>query len=356
MWKRLSWVVSLGVAGGCALSEVEPRESVVTALANCEQYGCPTNASSMGFELDVGPQHRPNGDGFAVTAIHAPEVSPYLGRSMKLELASNDLDALIGSIPGLTWGSPPTKLYNNQLIGTTLRFSRTLGGKTLTYELLLDGISSFDYMVGNPPDQVTSYLFYVRRVGSGDENWHWLCPTENDSVTASGAHHHALVFQGDRYDSQYKVSETTEPWINIACAGTASAKLHLLRHTKAGTGGSFSTTPIERQAMLQMLRADYCGDGTSYTADGTQLRYADSNNWHPDDLDVTQTWQRERFEALWNGNGAQCLDHPRLGSYMDVQCSGGMIPHCNESLVGWQTLAHVASAMTLWWLPPPENL
>ena len=70
------------------------------------------------------------------------------------------------------------------------------------------------------------------------------------------------------------------------------------------------------QACTRMLRADYCGDGVSYTIDYTLINY-----W--DDVDIAKQkyagykakdWV---MEAEWDANGANCLKqqrHPELGA------------------------------------------
>ena len=52
------------------------------------------------------------------------------------------------------------------------------------------------------------------------------------------------------------------------------------------------------------MRADYCGDGRSFTVDGTPINIYDRLNIQED----TEEW---RFEARWNTDGAMCVDQPR---------------------------------------------
>jgi ADYC domain len=62
--------------------------------------------------------------------------------------------------------------------------------------------------------------------------------------------------------------------------------MHLMRHTNAGALTAdghiaYPTTTAQRQAMLKMLTADYCGTGRSFTVDGQALKYGDSGVWYP---------------------------------------------------------------------------
>jgi hypothetical protein len=177
----------------------------------------------------------------------------------------------------------------------------------------------------------------------------------------SGVEYSALVFSGDRYDRVRKTVSSTPPgeaWFNLACAGTTMAKMHLLRHTAAGSfnrqGLDRSTTLDERQAMLKMLTADYCGDGRSFTEDGHHLEYADAGGWY------TNPWgpfngRGTSFEAIWGPDGAVCLDTPRLVIKDEIVCDPlkrelplNRPPPCADlkklAKLGWKALGHVASA------------
>jgi ADYC domain len=130
----------------------------------------------------------------------------------------------------------------------------------------------------------------------------------------------AILFAGDRYDSRSKTVIATgrdaSGWINIACAGTALAKLYLTRHTEASQ--LVATTRDERQAMLKMFTADVCGDGTSFTVHGQPLLWADAKGI------TTFASRPASVEAIWNASGAVCLDTPRrpeLAPTIAARCS-----------------------------------
>jgi hypothetical protein len=129
----------------------------------------------------------------------------------------------------------------------------------------------------------------------------------------------AILFAGDRYDSLDKSVVATgaaaSGWINVACAGTALAKLYLTRHTEASQ--IVVTTRGERQAMFKMFTADVCGDGTSFTVHGQPLLWADAKG-------ITKFASAPAsIEAIWNDTGAVCLDTPRrpqLASSIAARC------------------------------------
>ena len=129
----------------------------------------------------------------------------------------------------------------------------------------------------------------------------------------------AILFAGDRYDALDKTVIATgkgaSGWINIACAGTALAKLYLTRHTEASQ--IVVTTRGERQSMLKMFTADVCGDGISFTVHGQPLLWADAKG-------ITKFASAPgSIEAIWNNAGAVCLDTPRrpeLASSIAARC------------------------------------
>jgi hypothetical protein len=118
----------------------------------------------------------------------------------------------------------------------------------------------------------------------------------------------ALIFAGDRYDAVHKTVKIDPPsscWFNIACAGSAMAKMHLLRHTTAGSDADHATTQPQRQTMLKMITDDICGTGQSFTVDGENVYYEDMWLWHP------FAAVPGSIEAMWGDQGALCLDEPR---------------------------------------------
>ena len=60
------------------------------------------------------------------------------------------------------------------------------------------------------------------------------------------------------------------------------------------------------QACTRLVRADYCGDGTSWTRNGTVIDFYDALSIQ------TDTEPRWRFEAEFDTDGAVCLDRQRI--------------------------------------------
>lgn len=146
-----------------------------------------------------------------------------------------------------------------------------------------------------------------------------VCATPPNTVDDEGnvwlRRSESLFYTGDRYDHKKMavIASTfadTKEWFNIACAGSATAKLHLNRHTSAGEMGSnIHTGWKERQAMLKMFTGDFCGTGVTYTVQGTKIAWGSSTG-----LSGPQVSGINSFESYWDYNGAICMTRHRLAS------------------------------------------
>ncbi|HEX2569359.1 MAG TPA: ADYC domain-containing protein [Polyangia bacterium] len=84
------------------------------------------------------------------------------------------------------------------------------------------------------------------------------------------------------------------------------------------------------QACTRMLRADYCGNGKSHTLGGVIIDLYDASGIQTRSVEKTASWDpaQARFEAGWDGEGAVCLDHMRLGEALGVleaECPGRFV-------------------------------
>ncbi len=86
------------------------------------------------------------------------------------------------------------------------------------------------------------------------------------------------------------------------------------------------------QACVRMVRADYCGDGTPWTADGTSINVGDYYNTQRD----TELWH---LEATWSPKGARYLWVGRLANTPTMSGFGNYVqghPYCNyNASTGW---------------------
>ena len=92
------------------------------------------------------------------------------------------------------------------------------------------------------------------------------------------------------------------------------------------------------QACVRMLRADYCGDGRSWTVNGTVINMYDNLGIQLD----TETWS---LEAEWDIEGARCLSHQRIQSLDTVpDCTFERSPAVCGNPPQWGPTLHVSEA------------
>ena len=91
------------------------------------------------------------------------------------------------------------------------------------------------------------------------------------------------------------------------------------------------------EATVRVVRADYCGDGQSWTIPGTGLQIEDA--WGVSDFaDPTAT-----NEAVWGASGALCIATTRIIGQGAITCGGVVVPTCAANV----SLTNPAGAL-LW--------
>ncbi len=109
----------------------------------------------------------------------------------------------------------------------------------------------------------------------------------------------------------------------FACEGAAIAKcIHIGYKPWASVGGV--SLAAHHQACTRLIRADYCGDGTSHTVNGQWVNLYDALSVQVD----TEGWG---LEAEWDTEGARCFtDHNRAQA--PVSCPGAPVkPQCGTA-------------------------
>lgn len=144
-----------------------------------------------------------------------------------------------------------------------------------------------------------------------------VCPGLSPDETS------VVLLTDELYDMTSKTVKANQPgWVTMACRGHALAKLKLLGYDPHD---AYQSTAEQRQAAIKAITADYCGGGTSFTAVGQPLEWADElGNFRVSDLSPSAA-----VEARWSEQGALCLNEPRLVPRGDVEalCS---LPWCDE--------------------------
>ena len=89
-------------------------------------------------------------------------------------------------------------------------------------------------------------------------------------------------------------------------------------------GGMPNVSLSEYESALRATRADYCGDGNSYTRPGEAVTLADAWGINQHNGEAIND------EAVFGSQGALCVDNPRWEYFQaSIQCSNGtVIPRC----------------------------
>jgi hypothetical protein len=297
----------LTIVGLAGCDQVESDSSTLrnTTVNQCSTWRCGYNTTEVNGkslqELHLGGQA--NSDGVKLVGFLPPA-----GLLLNWQLGVEG-DALVAR----------GGLFGNQ----TLRGAALVGGtmlieidSLLTVPVIIAGYDEVDSWASNGEPVAAYALIYAdlaqpllqRSVCKG---------TLLDPLQAA-----VVVLAGERYDLDDKtVIPNQTNWITLACAGSAAAKMSLLGygpHTEF-TDASPPTTVAQRAATLKSVVADYCGNGDSYTEDGTPLE------WENQGGTVLPGPDAGALEAIWNENGAVCLDAPRAVELGEVACS---LPSC----------------------------
>jgi hypothetical protein len=310
---RKIWIVGLLFASAACVSEPEPSVAVSPmSTARCPLWGCgesaPTIDLAQSQELAKPVQFHelhvdgmPNAEQISITGFQRDGIRyhPHIEGS---QLVATDAmgvtisgERLTGAYFQLATPSGPYKIYITKvspLATSDVRFWTGPASPIETYELAYTSATTtyLRPLCANPPGYESGEAPDKR----------WMQPLQ------------AILYTGDRYDADHKLViestyEASTGWFNIACAGSALAKLHLNRHTTAGTFLDYVTSASQRQAMLKMYVSDLCGNGHTWTSNGAPLHWTNTPGWSK--LDGNEF----AAEALWTETGAQCLDVHRNG-------------------------------------------
>jgi ADYC domain-containing protein len=191
-------------------------------------------------------------------------------------------------------------------------------------------------------DKAFHYEFVARTNADGGCRVQVCAPSLARNLLNTDVQGTAIVFAGDLYDDhkfniksdsygpscqKTELSSVEQGTVNFACTGTVVSKLHMLRHTSASSREGKHTTVPQREAMLRMLTADYCGIGRSFTRNGTPINF---HVIHGQSFEGYESATHEPLEAIWTNQGASCIGTPRLAehSYEEIEsfCESNHVP------------------------------
>lgn len=150
--------------------------------------------------------------------------------------------------------------------------------------------------------------------------------TQNLAVCApdpdNGGSIEALVYEGVYVDMTTGEAKDAPGIMQIACVSGGTGKAGLWNFLPYNLGLEAFETGV------RMVRADYCGDGDSYTQPGNQLYLRDVFGMHDFGQAANNT-----TEAIMSRKGALCLDTPRDANfdYWSVDCGSGPLLPCKDA-------------------------
>lgn len=140
----------------------------------------------------------------------------------------------------------------------------------------------------------------------------------------------AVLFGGIKV-SELGVVSSDEQQIFLGCASGAIGKSGLWGYPPWVSAYGGRTGVEQLQAASRVVRADYCHDGTSHTADGTPLQVRDRFFTAFDDA-------TEASEAVWGSNGSACVvTDDRLLVGGSHSCGGALVNDCDQLGSDWIT-------------------
>jgi hypothetical protein len=349
---RIGFVLStLAIWGGCAPleQEIEDRETIAESVAavavgnTVHINGIGSNGSGSNGSGSNGSGSNGSGSNGSGSNGSGSNGSGSNGSGANLVGLTFDLTTVSSvtlngtSLQGAWLDKGTIKAIQNNgsvLSGQSLVGAQVTGtlddGSTVT--LRLDSIESFSSAVGT---SLSRYVVSFTRPGS-DVRAH-VC-----GLDASGAPIKTIPISG-RWNYQEGVpdggsKEENPTLITFACQGFALYKCIDYGYPPWKTENGVKLNN-HHQACVRMIRADYCGDGRSWTVDGTIINLYDNLGIQAD----TEGWP---MEAEWNIEGARCLSHQRIQSLSTVpECSFDRSPAMCGTPAQWGPTLLVSEAL-----------
>ncbi|MBA3547526.1 MAG: hypothetical protein H0T76_13665 [Nannocystis sp.] len=207
-------------------------------------------------------------------------------------------------------------------IGTEIQ----LGNDERTVTMRID-----DIYPSRPGSDV--YFYDISVFDPGTDTWSSLCRDGEDQPTS------AIPLAG-AWDMVTGARRNAPDAVTLACRGAALAKCVEWGYAPWATasacdGDGENCTQVSladhHQACTRMVRADYCGDGTPHTLNGTPIDVIDrlAPQIQAEGTMARMTWD---VEAEWGPDGARCVGSSlRLQMFDDLEIPYA-IPTCLDAL------------------------
>jgi hypothetical protein len=213
--------------------------------------------------------------------------------------------------------------------GTALRLRRA-DGRVLAEEELLGATLSLKDAKGTPlvvriddiehdseDPSLVFYNFTSQNPRSGA--WQPLCEPDYEGKTLG------FLLQAETTPTgEYLPSEDT---YSLQCTSGASGKCVRWGYKPWAKGPDGRSLWAHHQACTRMVRADYCGNGTPYTKNGTLI-----NLYDPLQIQVSETLPAFQFEAAWGPQGAVCVRKVRWPDLLSLEALAEVCPRLRGKL------------------------
>lgn len=172
----------------------------------------------------------------------------------------------------------------------------------------------------DPQDPQRETYLYTVFYQTKNQTWQNYCRATNHfaakAIALRGIWDRRGTYQGE------------ENRITLSCLSGALAKCVRLGYKPWQTIQGQSLKAYH-QACVRMIRADYCGDGTTHTRDGTQIDIYDRLG-----IQKRNIIPKMSFEAAWGSDGAQSIYHTRYPedlAYVQRVCPHRLASNPNTS-------------------------
>jgi hypothetical protein len=173
-------------------------------------------------------------------------------------------------------------------------------------QLRIDGVRA------DPEDASGQTLLHRFSQRAGDGPWVEACEADRQG------NHEGFPVPGRWVDGRYQLESSH---FAMSCTGGAQAKCVRWGYKPWAKAPDGTAMTQMYEACVHMVRADYCGDGTATTKEGTAIDVYDRHG-------VQQPAGGEdfRFEAGWAPTGAVCVNHPRIAQNIDLATLAARCP------------------------------
>jgi hypothetical protein len=200
-------------------------------------------------------------------------------------------------------------LAEEELLGATLTLSDA--NDTLLV-VRIDGIEH-----DSEDTSLVFYNFSSRNPRSGA--WQPICEPDYEGKTLG------FLLQAETTPTgEYLPSEET---YSLQCTSGASGKCVRWGYKPWAKGPDGRSLWAHHQACTRMARADYCGNGTPYTKNGTLI-----NLYDPLQIQISETLPGFQFEAAWEPQGAVCVRKVRWPDLLSLETLAEVCPRLRGKL------------------------